>query len=124
MAAEANFTMAKAASTQRDVRSLGSMDAVASTETRAVAGRTFVKLGDTWTDVHFADVRGRATVIKVKAYSPAYFAVVRELPRFGGAFALGEHIVIAGTQVVLEIAADGVEALTGAQLEQIRRGLR
>ena len=123
MAAEANFAMAKAASTQRDVRSLGSMDAVASTETRAVAGRTFVKLGDT-TDVHFADVRGRATVIKVKAYSPAYFAMVRELPRFGGAFALGEHIVIAGKQRVLEIAADGVEALTGAQLEQIRRGLR
>ena len=123
MATEANFAMAKAASRQRDVRSLGSMNAVASTETRAVAGRTFVKLGDAWTDVHFADVRGKSTVIKVKAYSPAYFAVVRELPRFSGAFALGEHIVIAGKQVVLEIAADGVEALTGAQLEQIRRGL-
>ena len=124
-AAEANFTLAKAASVQREARSLGAMDALAAksvNETRAVAGRTFVKLGDAWTDVRYADVRGKAAVIKVKAYSAAYFVLTRELPQLNGALALGDHVIIVGKQMVLEIAADGVEALTAGQVEQIKRG--
>lgn len=125
-ATEAMFSLAKAASAQRDVRSMQSVDAAARpslNETRAVAGRTFVKLGDTWTDVRYADVREKVAVVKVKAYSAAYFAVVRELPRLSSAFALGEHVVIAGKQVVLEVAGDGVESLSSSALEQLKRGL-
>ena len=126
MAAEAGFAMAKVASSQREMRSLSAMDKdekKSANETRAFAGRTFIKLGDTWTDVHFADAKGKATVIKVKAYSAAYFAVMRELPQLKQAFALGDHVVITGKSVVLEIGDSGAESLTAAQVDQLKRSL-
>ena len=125
-AAEVGFAMAKTASAQRAMRSLASMDKEeksAANETRAIGGRTFIKLGDTWTDVRMADAKGKGVTIKVKAYSAAYFALMRELPQFKQAFALGDHLVITGKSVVLEIADSGVESLTAAQVEQVKRGL-
>ena len=126
VAAEANFAMAKVASAQRDARSLGAMDRVDAKSVnaaRAIGGRTFVKLGETWTDVGYAEVRGSARVVSVKAYSPAFFAVVAALPRFREAFALGDRVVVAGRRIVLVIGGDGSESLTGAQVEELVVGL-
>ena len=120
------FAMAKVASKQREVKSLGELsrdEEASSRVTRAVFGRTFVKVGATWTDVRYADARGKVATIKVKGYSEAWFALLRALPQAKDAFALGDHVIIAGRQLVVEVADDGVTTLSSADIERVKRSL-
>ena len=91
-------------------------------ETRAAMSRSFTRSADgRWTDARFS--AGIATV-KVAPYSEAYFALLRELPALQEALSLGEHVLIAGRGVALEIAEGGQSTLTRNELARIVQAMR
>jgi hypothetical protein len=55
-------------------------------------------------------------VIKVKAFSPAYFALVQNVPELAPLFAIGERVRVFGRHVVIEVAPDGLGQLDAAAL--------
>ena len=69
-----------------------------------------------WTDARFSE---GARVVKVKAYSEAYFALVRELPDLAAAFALGDRVLVRGTTIAIAVAPDGAERLSNAEMKSI-----
>ena len=116
------FEEAKAASAMRDVRSLQQANDAAlemrreGITSRRVGTRTFVMRDSTWTDVRSAE---GLRVVKVQAYSEAYFALIRELPDIGEALALGDRVLVRGAKVAIEVAPDGAERLTAADLASV-----
>ena len=116
------FEEAKAASAYRGVQSIAEADAAApaanaaGTTSRRVDTRTFALRDSVWTDVRFTE---GTRVVTVKAYSEAYFALVRELPDLGPAFALGDRVLVRGTTVAVKVAPEGVERLSTAELAAI-----
>jgi Ca-activated chloride channel family protein len=116
------FEEAKAASTMRSAQTLSQVDAVALTASEAgmtsrrVDTRTFVMRDSVWTDARFSE---GTRVVKVKAYSEAYFALVRELPDVAAAFALGDRVLVRGTNIAIAVAPDGVERMSGAELKSV-----
>jgi hypothetical protein len=55
-------------------------------------------------------------VIKVKAFSPAYFALVQNVPELAPLFAVGERVRVYGRHLGIEVAPDGMEQLDAAAL--------
>jgi Ca-activated chloride channel homolog len=117
------FEEAKAASAMRGAQTLTQADAAAAPAlpeegiiSRRVGTRTFVLRDSVWTDARFA--KG-ARVVKVQAYSEAYFALVRELSDLASAFALGDRVLVRGTNVAIAVAPDGVERMTAAEIKSI-----
>lgn len=113
------FEEAKAASAMRDAQSLQQATAAVPEErqegiiSRRVGTRTFVMRDSTWTDVRSLE---GLRVVKVKPYSEAYFALIRELPDLGEALALGDRVVVRGAKVAIEVTADGAERLSAAEI--------
>jgi Ca-activated chloride channel family protein len=118
------FEEAKAASAMRSARTLAEADAAAPVAreegiiSRRVDTRTFVLRDSVWTDARFSE---GTRVVKVKAYSEAYFALVRELPDLAAAFALGDRVLVRGTSVAIAIAPDGVERMSGDEIASVVR---
>ena len=114
------FEDAKAASAMRGAQTLAQAEEAApalryeGSISRRVDARTFVLRDSVWTDARFAE---GIRVVKVKAYSEAYFALVRELPELASAFALGDRVLVCGTKVAIAVAPDGVEQLSGADIK-------
>lgn len=81
-----------------------------------VGSRTFYQVGPVWTDATF-DAKKQATLIKIKLYSPAYFALTRRSADLAKWAALGEQVIIAAsaTQAV-QFGPDGRETLTDAEV--------
>ncbi len=78
--------------------------------------RTFVQNGAQWADATY-DAKKQKQIVKVKLYSPAYFALTRRNADFARWAALGSDVLIAAnaTQAV-QFAATGKETLTGAEV--------
>lgn len=118
------FEEAKAASAMRGAQTLAQADAASAAPEAAAAGitlrrvgtRTFVLRDSVWTDTRFTE---GTRVVKVKAYSEGYFALVREIPDLSAAFALGERVLVRGTKVAVAVAPDGAEQLSGSDLAAI-----
>jgi hypothetical protein len=84
---------------------------------RQVGGRTFQLKDSVWTDVRDA---GTTRVVTVKAYSKAYFDLLKQLPELSAAVALGEQVTVVGRGVVVSIrSTTGVETLADAELKKI-----
>ena len=84
---------------------------------RRVGTRMFHRDGERWIDSRMkSDLR----VYKVKAYSPAYFALIEKLPELRDAFAIGDRVVVAGRSVAVEVVEDAAE-LSATELESIVR---
>ncbi|MEP6835148.1 MAG: VIT domain-containing protein, partial [Gemmatimonas sp.] len=124
-APEAAFEQAKAASAQRQVRSVAMLDSLSdaanrregesAATSRNVSGRQLRLQQGVWTDAQL--LRGDKTptwTLKVQAYSPAWFAVLQAVPSLKDALALGDRVRMAGKLVVLEVATDGVTSLDNA----------
>jgi hypothetical protein len=60
------------------------------------------------------------TVVKIKPYSAAYFAVLDAMPELRATFAVAEHVVVTGKHVAIETSADGAEQLDASQLRMLR----
>ena len=88
---------------------------------RQVAGRSFVRRGDVWTD---AAHRDSVHVITVAPYTPAYFALVRALPEIGPCLRLGEAVLVGGKRESIKVAAGGLSEWRPGQLQQVVSSFR
>jgi Ca-activated chloride channel family protein len=84
-----------------------------------VANRTFYQNGAVWQDATYEAARQKE-VVKVKLYSPAYFALTRRNADLAKWAALGENVLIAvnGTQAV-QFGPEGKESLTDAEVAKL-----
>ena len=111
------FESAKRAAEQRQAISLADVaadttSAIGNEATRRVDGRRFTLRDGVWTDArHRAGVR----VVRVRAYSEAWFRVAELLPDVRDALALGERVIVAGRAVAIEVAPDGAAKLGAAE---------
>src|SRR5438046_2171202 len=79
--------------------------------------RVFALRDSVWTDIALKDSMRR---FKLRAYSPAYFRILEIIPDLREPFALGEKVIVAGRSVAIEIAPDGAESLTDAELKALQ----
>jgi len=116
------FEAAKVSSEQRAAISVAELDKDAARDqkesVRMAGNRTFTLKDSVWSESRAAD---GLSVIRVKAYSAAYFGLVRELPELGPLFAVGERVRVVGRHVVIEIAPDGVSQLDAAAIADAAR---
>lgn len=117
----AQFEAAKAAAAQRSATSMGAADAAAGLKDdaniRRVGNVTFVLRAGTWTDVRY---KGTGTVLKVKAFSDAYFKLLELQPDLRDAFSVGERVIVAGRNMAIELSPDGEERLTDRDVTMLR----
>jgi Ca-activated chloride channel family protein len=84
-----------------------------------VASRTFYQVGPVWTDAVY-DAAKQKQIVRVRLYSPAYFALIRRNADLGKWAALGEQVLIAAnaTQAV-QFGPEGRDSLTEAELRAL-----
>ncbi|HVT39914.1 MAG TPA: VWA domain-containing protein [Gemmatimonadaceae bacterium] len=120
--ASGRFEAAKTASEQRAATNLDDFDKGdrrdAKDAIRTAGSHTFVLRDGVWTDTRPAE---NLRVVKVKAYSPAYFGIVQRVPELGGLFSVGERARLHGRHVVIEVSDDGVSQLDPAALDAIAK---
>ena len=96
-------------------------DRLSRTGSRAVAGRVFQQRAGLWTDVgHSAALE----VVRIAAFSDAYFALLRRLPELEPWWKEFEVVLVAGRVLSIEIGPAGATTLTAARLEEVARGFR
>jgi Ca-activated chloride channel family protein len=114
------FQAAKVASEQRAATSLGDLDKDAlldkKTSVRLAGNRTFTLQDSVWAEARPLD---GITVVKVQAFSPAYFALVQSLPELAPLFAVGEQVRVIGRHTAIEVAPDGLTRLDAAALAAV-----
>ncbi|MBC7808672.1 MAG: hypothetical protein H7145_21265, partial [Akkermansiaceae bacterium] len=75
--------------------------------------------GNQWTDATY-DVKKQKQIVKVKLYSPAYFALTRRNADFAKWASLGDDVVItANATQAVQFAVDGKETLTDAEVKAL-----
>lgn len=126
--ASVQFEAARAASDQRQATSTTVLDAMAKASRREVSaemaaterqvgGRTFRLENEVWTD---ARPTGTTREITVKAFSKAYFDLLKQIPELAKVAGVGEQITVAGRSVVISFrAAKGLETLTTVEIGKI-----
>ncbi len=118
---EVRFEAAKEAAAQREMKSLASLDsasdASASTE-RQVGTRRFALANGVWTDARYS---ASMRIVRVKAFSPAYFELVRRLDGLSQPLSQGDRVIVAGRAVAIELSPNGDERLDARVLDQIVR---
>lgn len=126
-ARDAQFDAARMAAAQRSASSVAKLQEVVVTsandaarvDERKVGSRTFHLAGGVWTDDR---PTGTTRVVTVKAYSKAYFDLLKQVPELSSIVGIGEQITAVGRSVVISVRTDaGVETLTGSELDRISR---
>ena len=120
-AAEQRFEAAKTASAQRAATTMAEVDALAGLRDEARVrrlGRFTLLLQDSvWTDARF---RKDAPVLRVKAFSEAYFRLTEMMPELREAFAFSERLIVAGKSMAIEVTTEGKEQLSDRDLNLLR----
>ena len=75
--------------------------------------------GERWTELRKAEA---TDIVKVKAFSEAYFKIMEQIPELREVFALGDKVLVSGRDVSIEIGADGMERISDAELRRIQSG--
>ncbi len=84
-----------------------------------VAARTFYQVGTTWQDATY-DAKKQKEIVKVKLYSPAYFALTRRNAAFAKWAALGDSVLVAANaRQAVQFGAEGRESLTEKELDAL-----
>ncbi len=109
------FEEARTASEQRAAKSLADVDRENPTQ-RNAGGHSFTLIDSVWTDTRQVS-SGR--VVKVKAFSPGYFALVQRLPELAPLFAVGEQVRVQGRMVAIEVGRGGLSELDVATLDAL-----
>jgi Ca-activated chloride channel homolog len=86
---------------------------------RRAGDRTFVLRDSVWTDTRYHPA-AHLRVVRVQAFSDAYFALARAVPDLGDAFAAGDRVVVAGRSVVVEVTPSGAATLTDPDVAAVR----
>jgi Ca-activated chloride channel family protein len=134
----AKFEAARAATEQRDAKSIGAMDKPLMLQEVVIAdggngrgtiekdradalkragNRIFVHRNDRWTDISY---KPETKIVKIKPFSPAYFAVLDAIPDLRAAFAVGDRVLVSGTHVAIEVGPDGADTLGTAELHSLK----
>jgi Ca-activated chloride channel family protein len=114
------FEAAKLSAEMRDARSMAATDAVSERAGLRRAGtRSFALRDSVWVDTRPAAERAR--VVRVKAYSTAYFALMDRVSELRDAFALGDRVEVHARAVTILLASDGAESLGASELNAIVR---
>jgi Ca-activated chloride channel family protein len=87
----------------------------------AVGGRIFVERDGTWTDLGHRD---GVEVVEVKAYSAAWFELIRALPELEAVLRRHENVVVAGAALSVQVGTDGLESFEHGALERLVKGFR
>jgi hypothetical protein len=113
------FEQARKASAQREARSMAAADAAVSDqvsgEVRRAGTRMFVRDGDRWVD---SRMKSELQVYKVKAYSRTYFALLEQIPELREAFAIADHVLVAGNSAAIEVVDDAAD-LTDSDIRKL-----
>jgi Ca-activated chloride channel family protein len=88
---------------------------------RRVGGRLLVWRDSVWTDVAHGD---SLRVVRVAAFSDAYFALLRALPELVKAAALEPAVLVAGRRVSIKIDSEGTSTWHEGELERLVREFR
>ncbi len=131
---------AKQASAQRAAINLASADSAALTvmgavdkvarggsgsgamnETRRAGDRTFVMRDSVWTDTRYKPTAS-LRVVRVQAFSDAYFSLARAVPDLRDAFAAGDRVLVAGRSIAVEVTPSGLATLADADVAAVRAG--
>jgi Ca-activated chloride channel family protein len=115
------FEAAKTAAAQRSVTNMAAADSTSAlrdeANVRRIGNLTLVLRDSVWTDVR---VRSEHPVLRVKAFSDAYFQVVSLLPELREAFAFSDRLRIGGREMTIELAADGKDRLADRDLALLK----
>lgn len=124
----AAFAQAKAAAAQRAATTLAAADSTAALAVGAgdarsdavqhAGDRTLMPHDGVWIDTWFhAGMR----VVRVQPFSAAYFALIQAVPDVRSAFAIGEHVIVAGHTVAIEVTPEGVAQLSDSDVAAVQR---
>jgi Ca-activated chloride channel family protein len=115
------FEAAKSAAAQRSATNMSEADVAVGLRTDAMVQRagnvTFVLRDSIWTDVRY---KNSGPVLRVKPFSDGYFKLLELQPDLRDAFSVGEHVVVAGRTMAIELTQSGVESLTDRDLAMLR----
>lgn len=119
--ADRAFEAAKTASAQRSATNMAAVDALSGlsgeARVRRLGNLTLVLRDSVWTDVRF---NKDATVLRVKAFSDAYFKLIDAMPELREAFAFSERLIVAGKSMAIELTPAGKEQLSERDLTMLR----
>jgi len=88
-------------------------------DTRRAGDRTFVMRDSVWTDTRYRDGAG-LRVVRVQAFSDAYFALAGTIPDLRDAFAIGGRVMVVGRSVAVEVTPSGAATLADADVAAVR----
>jgi Ca-activated chloride channel family protein len=120
------FETAKLSSEQRAIQTLGDERQAsineADAQTKIVGNRAFRADKDgKWVE---SKKEKASRVISVKAYSEAYFAILKELPEIAQLLTVGEKVRIEGRAVAIEIVDSGLSTIDAQALATLVRDWR
>src|SRR3989454_1003457 len=101
--------------------SVGVPGAATENKTQRVGGRIFVWRDSVWTDIAHGD---SLRVVRVGAFSEAYFELLRALPELVQPATLEPAVLVAGRRVSIKIEAGGKTTWTDGELERLVWGFR
>lgn len=94
---------------------------VTTASVRHIGERTFVRRDSVWADTRYQETAG-LRVVRVQAFSDAYFALAQLVPDLRDAFAIGDRVLVAGRAVAVEVTPAGVTRLSDADVAAVRTG--
>jgi len=96
--------------------SLGAVSRERAGRSRRVGGRLFAWRDGTWTDIAHGD---SLRVVRVMAFSDAYFALLRALPELAPPATLEPAVLVAGRRVSIKIEAGGKTEWASGELAKL-----
>ena len=120
---EAAFESARSAAKQRAVTNLAVADESdlrreGKAESKRVGQRSFRLSGEKWIDSRPSS--DSTKVVKIRAFSEAWFKLIEAIPELKEIFALGDKVIVAGRETTIETSADGRETLSESELRTIQ----
>jgi hypothetical protein len=119
--AAVQFEAAKSAAEQRSARSVAAADAAVGmrddADIRRAGNVTLVLRDSVWTDARY---KQSGPVLKIKAFSDAYFKLLEMVPDLREPFSVGERVLVAGRSMAIELTPSGEERLSDRDLALIR----
>jgi hypothetical protein len=77
----------------------------------------FFQRGENWEDARYKE--GAQNVVRVKAFSEGYFQLTRRDPTLNQYFSLGEQVLVVVNGQAIQVAHDGKELFTEAELDAL-----
>ncbi|MEO6865725.1 MAG: VWA domain-containing protein, partial [Gemmatimonadaceae bacterium] len=127
-----SFEAAKQATAQRAATTLAALDVAMPASAGGVSIASVRRVGDliftlsngAWKDSRLTLARTDTNVVtvRVQSFSAAYFRVLDLVPSIKPVLALGNHVIVVGRGIVLEVGPIGVSTLDAHDISVLRAG--